>query len=299
MYAVLVLLLLARLLFYFKHFASDLTSFMKGAGFFSFIAGTCMLGIQYAQLKQNYAPASVLLWIGVGAWVLLISGFFLIITTESDKPSLDKGISGVWLLMVVATQAIAILGTSLSGHLPFTPEQVLFFTMSAFLLGIMLYIILITLIFYRLTFFPTKPREVTTPYWINEGAVAISTLAGATIIQNISNGNSFTDFLPFIKGISMLAWITATWWIPIIFFLEVWKYLLKKVPLTYNPKLWTLVFCIGGYTVATQKLSKAIGAPYIQGIAEVFIYVSFVVWALVLLGMLVSLAKTLFSDSSD
>lgn len=297
-YAVLLLLLLARLLFYFQHFYSDLTSFKKGAGFFTFIAGTCVLGTQYAQLKQGYIIASGLFWIGLVVWVLMIYAFFLTITTKQEKTDLEKGISGVWLLMVVATQSLAVLGTLLSSHLPFKPEQVLFFTLAAFLLGIMLYIILITLIFYRLTFFPTKPKEVTAPYWINEGAMAITALAGATLLQSLHSAPGMADFAPFIKGFSLFAWIVATWWIPIIASLEVWKYLIKKVSLSYNPSLWSLGFCLGMYTVATQKLSKALNTPFIQSLSEVFIYISFAVWGLVMLGLVISLVKSLTSDTN-
>ena len=42
--------------------------------------------------------------------------------------------------------------------------------------GGMLYIWMISLIFYRYTFFPFQPGDLTPPYWINMGAMAISTL---------------------------------------------------------------------------------------------------------------------------
>jgi hypothetical protein len=51
-----------------------------------------------------------------------------------------------------------------------------------FLLGCMLYLILITLIFYPFTFVNLTTVTLTPPYWINTGAVAITTLAGARLI---------------------------------------------------------------------------------------------------------------------
>jgi voltage-gated anion channel len=45
--------------------------------------------------------------------------------------------------------------------------------------GGMLYIWMISLIFYRDTFFRFSADDLTPPYWINMGAVAISALAGA------------------------------------------------------------------------------------------------------------------------
>ncbi|WP_347158723.1 tellurite resistance/C4-dicarboxylate transporter family protein [Pontibacter chitinilyticus] len=154
--ALLLALLLCRLLFYYPYFLADLSSFKKGAGFFSVVAASSILGTQYAQLKHNYGIASGQFWFAFVMWLVLIYAFFLIITTECDKPSLDKGIDGVWLLLVVATESLAVLGTTLAKQLLFAPEQVLFVTLLAFLLGIVLYLVLIKLIFYRLTFFQVK-----------------------------------------------------------------------------------------------------------------------------------------------
>ena len=46
----------------------------------------------------------------------------------------------------------------------------------AVLWGGMLYIWMMSLIFYRYTFFPFSPGDLSPPYWINMGAMAISTL---------------------------------------------------------------------------------------------------------------------------
>jgi len=61
-------------------------------------------------------------------------------------------------------------------------EGMLFFSLVMFLIGGMLYLIIIVLIFYRLMFFAIKPEAFTPPYWINMGAAAISTLAGAMLV---------------------------------------------------------------------------------------------------------------------
>ena len=46
----------------------------------------------------------------------------------------------------------------------------------------MLYIWIISLIFFRYTFFTLSPADLSPPYWINMGAVAISTLAGTMLV---------------------------------------------------------------------------------------------------------------------
>ena len=63
-------------------------------------------------------------------------------------------------------------------------EPILFFGLAFWLGGGMLYIWIISLIFYRYTFFPFSPSDLTPPYWINMGAMAISTLAGTLLVAN-------------------------------------------------------------------------------------------------------------------
>ena len=57
-----------------------------------------------------------------------------------------------------------------------------FLALSMWLWGGMLYIWMMSLIFYRYTFFTMSPSDLAPPYWINMGAMAISTLAGTLLI---------------------------------------------------------------------------------------------------------------------
>lgn len=297
-FGILMLMLLSRLLFYPKRILTDLKSFKKGAGFLSLIAAVSILGIQY-QLKQLHSVASVLFWIGLIVWVLLIYAFLTSVTTKPEKPSLEKGISGVWLLMVVCTQALAILGTLLNKHLSFSSKEVIFISLCLYTVGIFFYIVLITLIFYRLSFFHAGPKEITPPYWVNEGAMGITTIAGAVFMQNITSTTGFTEFIPFIKGISLLAWATATWWIPFIILLEIWKYGIRKVSLSYTPTYWALVFCVGGYAVATHLFSKALGISFLKSIPEGVFFIALALLGLVFVGMCFSIVKAISSKPAE
>jgi hypothetical protein len=59
-----------------------------------------------------------------------------------------------------------------------------FLALSMWLWGGMLYIWMMSLIFYRYTFFTLEPGDLSPPYWINMGAMAISTLSGSLLILN-------------------------------------------------------------------------------------------------------------------
>src|SRR5690606_17289075 len=113
---------------------------------------------------------------------------FTMLTVKRDKPTLDRGINGGWLLAVVATQSIAVSSALLAGSQgqPYRLE-LNFLALSMWLWGGMLYIWTMSLIFYRYTYFQLSPDDLTPPYWINMGAMAISTLAGSLLIMNAAD----------------------------------------------------------------------------------------------------------------
>src|SRR5690606_7449813 len=114
-------------------------------------------------------------------------------------------------------------------------EALLFFTLCMYLLGGMLYILVITIIFYRFSFRPLHSGNLTPPYWINMGAVAITTLAGATLMLQAGQWPLLQELLPFLKGFTLFFWATATWWIPLLFILGAWRHLYRRFPLRYDP----------------------------------------------------------------
>ncbi|MCX6218618.1 tellurite resistance/C4-dicarboxylate transporter family protein [Spirosoma sp.] len=294
-YVYLMILLAGRLLFFFPALLTELTSHDKGPGFFTIVAGSAVLGVQYKLLEQNNERAMMLLVFAVVVWVLVVYTFFVGTIVESEKPTLEKGLNGTWLLLVVSTQSLAVLGTLLTPHLPYSAAVGLLSTVCAFLLGFLFYFIFVTLILYRLLFMPEKAENFTPPYWIDMGAVAITTLAGATLTETIKTtvGTGLVDMLPFIKGISILAWATATWWIPLIILLEIWQHGVKRVPLTYSPPYWSLVFPLGMYTVCTWRLSEALRLPFLRPAAHACLYVALIAWALTFLGLCIQTARSL------
>ena len=152
-------------------------------------------------------------------------------------------------------------------------------------IGLGLYAIFITLLGYHLFFFDVEPDDLTPLLWIVMGAAAISTNAGSVLIL-ADSGMPFLDSMrPFIDGVTLLMWAWGTWWIPLLLLLGLWKHGIRRVPLTYTPMLWSLVFPLGMYAVATANLSLAADLPLLRSVSLVMVWVALAVWAVTALGL--------------
>jgi len=284
-YVVLWLLLLLRLFRYFSRVKDDLNNHVRGPGFFTVVAGTCVLGSQLIIVTDRPRVATALWIAGLFLWLVIMYTFFTAMTVRENKPSIEAGLNGAWLLAVVATQSISVLGTLLVGRYGDYREPILFFTLCMFLLGCMLYLPLITLIFYRFTFVNVTTASLTPPYWINMGAVAITTLAGARLIIAAPGWPMLNEVVPFLKGFTLFFWAWGTWWIPLLLILGFWRHVYKRFPLTYDPQYWGMVFPFGMYTVCTLQLAKAIDFPPLLVIPRYFIYLALAGWIATSLGL--------------
>lgn len=140
----------------------------------------------------------------------------------------DAGINGIWLIPTVSTQSISVLSATLVYGFPGHRPLILFFSLSMFLIGCMLYVIIITLIFYRMMFFQLAPEDRSRPYWINTGAVAIIALAGAMLVQDSPWSTFLERLFPFIIGFTLFFWSIATWRVPLLLLLDAWRYIVRR-----------------------------------------------------------------------
>lgn len=283
-YIVLWILTLIRLVRYPMKVFSDLSNHRIGSGFLTIVAATNVLGSQFVILQANETIALYLWVLGLALWFLLIYTLFTALTVKEEKPTLEDGINGGWLLFIVSTQSVPVLGMLIVSRFEAWQEMFTFSMLGFYLLGCMFYILIISLIMYRFLFFKIEAEEMNPSYWINTGAVAITTLAGANILLR-GHASFLADFAPFIKGFTVFFWAAGTWWIPYLFIVGAWRHFYKRYPLTYHPVYWGLVFPMGMYTVATFRLAQVLNMDFLLLIPQYFIYLALVAWVVTFYGL--------------
>ena len=276
---------LVRLVLYSHDMIADLTDHSRGPGFFTMVAGTCIFGNQFVILAGELSTATLLLLAGTFLWLILIYAFFTAVIVRESKPGLEEGVHGGWFIAVVATQSVSILGALVFSKFTAHQDIMLFFVLALYLLGAMLYMLIVSLVFYRLAFFRLTPREFIPLYWVDMGAAAITTLAGARLIIASAQWSFLNELLPFLKGFTLFFWATATWWIPLLLILSAWRHLYKRLPLVYDPQYWSLVFPLGMYTASTLVFAQATGLGFLYPVSHYFAYIALFAWAATFIGL--------------
>jgi tellurite resistance protein TehA-like permease len=290
-YLILWTLTIARVVRFPDRVAADIAHHGRAVGFFTTVAATCVLGSQAWLIRGAWTAAAALWFFGIALWAVVTYTVFTVLTVKSDKPPLAEGINGGWLVAVVAAQSVSVLGGQIAAGFGAAASDGLLFCLGLWLGGGMLYIWIISLIFYRYTFFTMSPSDLAPPYWINMGAVAISTLAGATLIVAAPLSPLLQGLLPFLTGLTLLFWATATWWIPMLIILGIWRHIYMRFPLRYDPLYWGAVFPLGMYAVATFRLAPIVNAPFLVNVSHIFLYAALAGWTLAAAGLVYSLAS--------
>ncbi len=263
----------------------DMSDHERAPGFFTIVAGTCVLGTQNMIVLGAAGVAGALWWFGLCLWFGVMYAFFTAVTVRKRKPTLARGINGAWLIAAVSTQSVVVLrGVIDAAAAPHPAIQ--FQVVSMFMIGSMLYLAIIPLIFYRLTFVPLSSKDFSPPYWINMGAVAITALAGSILILRGETWLVVTPLLPFLRGFTFFFWAVASWWIPFLFSLMIWRYVWNGDKFDYEPSVWGMVFPLGMYTTSTFQFDRAMGFDFLDLIPKGMVVVALAAWAAAFLGLL-------------
>lgn len=291
-YAALWFAYLARLTAFPRTFFGDFRQHANAMGYFTIVAGTAVLGSQVLQVGGSEMGAKGLWLAALLLWTVLVYAIPVSLVTRREKPPLQEGVKGTWLVWAVATEAVSVLGAQVAPSFGKAAEHIVLVALLLWLFGGMLYMWVIELIIQRLFFSDLVPNQLSPTYWIGMGAVAISTLAGATLLQTTAHP-LIGVLKPFIAGMTLVFWATGTWWIPWLLIIGIWRHVVMRHPAWYEPGWWGMVFPIGMYTVATATAAQALDLPVFAYIASGFVWLALAAWAGTFANMLITLSRQL------
>jgi tellurite resistance protein TehA-like permease len=288
--AVLGSALVLRVAFFRSNVAADINAPDRVFSFFTMTAALDVLGVRLILAGHPLATAILACFAAV-FWLVMTYGVPASLLLTREPASVLGGINGTWLLWVVGTQSLSLAAAVL---LPVYPAQsVLLATVSIGLwtIGLVLYLVLVSLIFLRWLTVAMTPATLGPPYWILMGATAITVLAGGRILGLPASISAVRDTGWFVNGASFALWAFGTWWIPLLTILGVWRHVRHHWPFSYEPALWSVVFPLGMYSVATLVYGEAAHLAFMKPLARFMLWVAVAAWALVAAAFLVRLAR--------
>ncbi len=261
---------------------ADVLDPSKTFGYFTFVAALGVIATRFALGGGTVVPA-IFTVAAVLVWLLLTYWTFSMLLFSNQQP-IERSVNGSWLIAIVATESIAITWVLLTGVAPMWRAPLQFLSYAFWTFGVLLYLIFITFIMYRFFFQRLHPSDLTPPYWINMGAMAITTVAGVRLLQTPAPSAFLLPLRPYIEGFTVMMWAWGTWWIPLLLIIGVWKYLVSHELVRYQPALWSIVFPLGMYATAVQLLSHIAGLDFLRPVGAPLTWIAFVAWVLVALG---------------
>ncbi len=273
---------LLRWLWYPREVHLDATDPTKVFGFFTFIAALGVLATRSAVGGWTIVP-SILTLIAAAAWCALTYWAFAMLLFTNARP-IERSVNGSWLIVIVATESLAITWVLLIAIQPAQRASLQLLAYTFWTFGVLLYLIFIVLIVYRFFFYPIQPIDLTPPYWINMGAMAITTVAGARLITDVQPTPFLMMVRSYIEGFTVMMWAWGTWWIPLLVIIGIWKYAVRHEPMRYHAALWSMVFPLGMYATSIHLLARLPGLTMLAAIAPAFTWIAFAAWCLVAIG---------------
>jgi tellurite resistance protein TehA-like permease len=268
----------------------DFTDPRRAFGYFTFVAGTNVLGVRLG-MEGHYAATAVLLALSGLAWLVL--GYVVPWTAvlgHQERPVVESA-NGTWFTWVVASQSVAVAAATIEPVFETGRRELALLAVLSWSVGVFLYAATGVLVSLRLMLYPFGPEELTPPYWVSMGALAITVLAGARIVE-MADAPMVAATRDLIAGLAVVFWAFATWLFPVLVAAGWWRHVIRKIPLRYEATLWSIIFPLGMYAVAGIYLGEADHLPVVGLIGRVELWLAAGAWALVFTAMVRQVVRT-------
>jgi tellurite resistance protein TehA-like permease len=280
LFSVVVFKVVQTLLFY-KDSLEEMLNPEKTLYFFTIVGSVNFTGICFSKVFHLYTTANICWYVAIGLWlgVSLSSFSILFLNRKSEDRKIEDVLHGGWLFATVGTQSTALLGVIVAEY---AITHVIFLQLFSFALwsiGASLYLIFMALIILRLVFYRFDSDSVLSPYWMNMGAAGVTAITGMVLYQHIQSiGGPFVDFLPFLKGISLLFWSFGLWWMPLLIILAMRKLIYSGEGLPFTVGYWEIVFALGLYADGTIQMVGLFEGQYLTIISMCFSIACITLW---------------------
>lgn len=281
---VLLGLSMARAVFYFSAVRIDLLNPRMVFSYFTLVAATDIVGLLLH--AHGHTSLAIAGWgFAFIVWSALLYLSFSVLTFLTHEHNVNI-VHGGWLISIVGTQSLVLLGARIAPDLGDYTKFMMVEIHMLWGLGLAFYGIFVTLFCYRIFFLTLKPDHVSPLLWVVMGAAAICANAGTSLLISDPHLPFLVAQRPFVDGITLMIWSWATWWIPMLVLFFVWKHVVHKIPLRYEPSMWSIVFPLGMYAVASARLGLAAEFAPLEWIASVMVWTAFLAWCFTFKGFL-------------
>jgi tellurite resistance protein TehA-like permease len=254
---------------------------------FTFVAACAVLD---TRLSFNLAMLRVLGVVALLAWLGLI-----VLTARNMSAhrwaALRDHAHGAWELASVGTSGLAIVMGQISyytGH-----RGWLLVAVPVWLSAIAIYALMTSLILWR-AIVERRDRDGFAPdSWIMMGGLAIATVAGDVLHQQLSGWPAAA-----VRTVTIVTWVVATLWIPPLIYFGLHRITQRPDVLQFTGAWWSMVFPLGMYSAATDAMAVEVGARSMQTISLVFFWDAFAVWLIVVVAGLLRLRRSVAGPRS-
>lgn len=293
-FVILLVLNVWRLVAFRRYVVLDFFDPERAFGYFTLVAGAGVLASGVAANGRSFI-ALALFVLGFAGWLLLGYGVPWATMLDRSHRSTVRNANGSWFLWVVASQSVATMAAILERQLHaaqhlFAVVSVVAWSVGVFLYGAESLLIALREMLYDADFAPS--------YWVAMGAASITVLAGAEILS--SPGSTIVASVePVVDGATVMFWALATWLAPMLVVAFCWRHFWKRVPFDYDVSLWSMVFPLGMYAVASVHLGQAEQLPWVERIGRAELWLAFAVWCVTFAGLLAHLYRTLVRGGGE
>ena len=88
-----------------------------------------------------------------------------------------------------------------------------------------------------------------------------------------------------------MLWAFGVWWIPILVIFGLWRHAVKRYPVRYESELWSMVFPLGMFSVASIHLGKLLGLPVVHDMGVICTWIAGAAWLAVTVMMVRSASQ--------